>query len=778
MVQWTNADPGAGSLGQVDGSITNVSAMATEIDTVLQSTTAVKNSVGPDLWSGSASVAWHASALGAMSNLPSMRNTLTASVTAMQTYRDTVADIDARAQHWMTTLDTTTENIHGSFPFRWPWEVDQMRQDELDRERNLERHYEAIAQLAALGGERETADAALIAELSEALPTDWPQQHAAFVAAGLTEADQITTESVLEAMEDLALEFSDFDNGGDTDVDALSSLMDLYSNDETMMSSFFTRLGGANTLAVVDRIGADASQGRFEAENLLLAQRIRDGLSLGSADWDAETAEAFAEDMFTGNQDYFLEAGIYTGNSVYGRPEAIAWLFSSPDEHPMGAQLSLASAVQIDEYERVNGGHPWKDFAYATGGPNAAALWMLENPDAEGYFPIDDTAGLIFQNLALHPELSAGFLDPTQGDGAERIEYWYGERDWSDISGFEAPGDLWFAAQSIPGGPLDENWTVEGSTLAAEISSHIMEQLAGNEHFVPGSLSDGGAASIANNIALNLPGFADYMYSRDAQDPNATAGSYLATIFGSDETRPVPFASTEVLAELLGTVVHHEDGAAIIETRVTQLQDIYLAAAASDPGTYLEHAIGRTSSIQAVIDGAGIGSALAEAANADAASDARIDGLMEAINLIPIPGISKVFVEGGVRIIDMAQSIAVGAGKSELVDAWKESLHVYDGLAADLELDAFEQGKVVQVQNTILLYEAFGESVPGIEAPPAQEPGETTEAYLERSWEWAKTAGTAIEGATGIDVRFTQALYEDRRELYSEYAEQGGTSEP
>ena len=303
MAQWTNADPGAGSLGQIDGSITNASSMATDIDNVLSSTTAAKNSVGPDLWSGSASVAWHAGAIGAMSNLPSMRNTLTTSISAMQAYRDAVSGIDGRASVWQSALDETVATIHEGQPFRWPWEGDLQKDDELKQERNLARHYLAIEKLQALGAEREAADVALVSALETALPSDWPAQHSAFVAAGLTDVDKITTEAALAAMEELAQNLVDGESGSNADVDAISALLDLYGKDEAAMSEFYQSFGGANTVALIDRIGAQAGNNTREAENLMLAQRIRSSLSVGSTDWDLETADDFAYDAFHGGAD-------------------------------------------------------------------------------------------------------------------------------------------------------------------------------------------------------------------------------------------------------------------------------------------------------------------------------------------------------------------------------------------------------------------------------------------------------------------------------------------
>jgi len=549
--------------------------------------------------------------------------------------------------------------------------------------------------------------------------------------------------------------------------------MGLYGRDENMMSDFFTNLGGSNTLSIIDRIGADASKGRSEEENLLLGQQIRDGLSRGSSDWDSATAEKFADDMFNGDQEYWLDAGIHNGNTVYGRPEAIAWLFSSPDKNPMGAELSLASALQIDQYERENGGKPWGDFAYATGGPNGAALWMLENPGAEGYHAIDDTASLIFQNLALYVDHTIDFLDPESGEGEDRVAYWFGDRDWSQSDGFEGPGELWFTAQHIDGGPFSANPTEEGMTWAADLTSRIMFELGDNASFLPESLSDEGAAVLANNLAPHLSGIADYIFRHVTPEPT-DAGVWSNEIFGSDGEVILPIVNQDLISKLFGTIGSNDVGAQYIGNNLMELQELYMTGPMPE-GSTIEDSIERVIKVQGAIDGSGIGARLAEATIKDDAKSAQIDTIMSAVNLIPIPGASKLFVDGGVKLIDKIQALAVKEVKGGLVDAWKESVHVYDDLKLESQNLEETQKAMNQVKASTLIYEAFSEELAAVSGPPpVREAGEDDASFWARSLTWSSDTADDMAKVTGADPLSLQVDYSNAHTAYNSRAEDYG----
>jgi hypothetical protein len=326
-------------------------------------------------------------------------------------------------------------------------------------------------------------------------------------------------------------------------------------------------------------------------------------------------------------------------------------------------------ADEIDRIERdpssMQYGN-WTDYSPNAGGRTLAFL-EGETTGLDGN-RVDDLAGRIFSTLGTYPDAALDWLTSTEDDpfgdgdlGAGRIDYWYGERDWSANTtgdGFEGPSALWAGAQQAAGGPADATHTYNPETWqrVAELTTQVVTALTGNDSFLPENLTSIGQVRLAEGISLSMPYFSENISEGDPTTRNDLFIQDL--LIGTDEQRPIPNVSQELLAQLLGTATW-SDG----ET----------PSAGADVIADSERVV----ELQGWLDGSPAGAALGEAARHDAAVQAAIDGVSTVVGLIPIPAVGDVLVAGGSVAIDIAQSAVIGGisdwGSGQATAAWGNS---------------------------------------------------------------------------------------------------------
>ncbi len=545
----------------------------------------------------------------------------------------------------------------------------------------------AAQQLRTLADQRETADSTLTTALQPPASARWDQMQSALSAAGIDDIDDLTFENLGDAFANLADEIAEGDVT-DENVQALQDFFSVWGEDTFVMSQFFLEVGGESTVSMIDNLGdAAITEGFDPAAALALATMIRGGLSTGSQIWMPSTSSDFADSMLEG-----------ASSTVGGAVAAIGFLFSDEKNNPLGVNLTVAMADEIDRIERdpmsmQNGG--WYDTSPNAGGRFLAQL-EGETTGLNGN-RVDDLAGRVFSTLGTYPDAALDWLTATGEDpygdgdlGPGRVEYWYGDRDWSadgSGDGFEGPGALWAGAQQAAGGPADATHTYNPETWdrVAELTTQIVRELTTNESFLPENLTSIGQVRIARGHLRPMPYFSENLSESDPR--TASALSIQDALIGTTDPRSIPNVTQAQLSQLLGTATWSDGdspsaGADVISQSVRQYQDALIALADfAPPGSaFAADALERVVELQGWLDGSGEGAALGEAGRHDAAVQEAIDGVSTVVGLIPIPAVGDVLVEGGSVAIDVVQDAVIGGvsdwGFGNAEAAWGNSHEV------------------------------------------------------------------------------------------------------
>ncbi|WP_136037098.1 hypothetical protein [Microbacterium sp. K35] len=696
MAQWDDLHPGRGVTSAVNDAATRVSNRGTGTETVRSALANAATSTTDEVWAGDAGAAFRTSLTKPQNLCTELTTEFAAVQSALTAYAAEVDRIRAAtaAAHqayangyatWKAAeaeespFPLSTYTFNAPSPTLQPglWVPSGTTAGLADMR-------QAANQLKALATQRETADSTLVAALAPPASPRWDAMQSALSFAGIDDIDDLNYDNLGDAFANVADEIAEGDIT-DENLQAMQDFFDVWGDDTFVMSQFFLEVGGENTVSMIDNLGdAVMVDGLAGATALALATSIRGGLSTGSQIWMESTSKDFAESMLTG-----------ASSSVGGAVAAIGFLFSDEKNHPLGVNLTVAMADEIDRIERdpasmLYGG--WTDFSPNAGGRTLAFL-EGEQTGLDGN-RVDDLAGRIFSTLGTYPDAALDWLTSTENDpfgdgdlGDGRIEYWFGERDWSANSsgdGFEGPGALWAGAQQAAGGPADATHTYNPETWqrVAELTTQVVRELTGNESFLPENLTSIGQVRVAEGISVAMPYFSEAI---SESDPAAGTRPYFENLLiGTDDPRAIPDVTQAQLAQLLGTAAWSDGetpsaGAAVIAQSVQQYQDALIAIADLAPAdsAFKADALERVVELQGWLDGSPAGAALGEATRHDEAVQAAIDGVGTVVGLIPIPAVGDVLVAGGSVVIDVAQSAVIGGvsdwGSGQATAAWANS---------------------------------------------------------------------------------------------------------
>ncbi|MGW9270280.1 hypothetical protein [Microbacterium sp. NPDC055599] len=696
MAQWDDLHPGRGVTSAVNDAATRVSNRSTGTETVRSALANAATSTTDEVWAGDAGAAFRTSLTKPQNLCTELTTEFAAVQSALTAYAAEVDRIRAAtaAAHqayangyatWKAAeaeespFPLSTYTFNAPSPTLQPglWVPSGTTAGLADMR-------QAANQLKALATQRETADSTLVAALAPPASPRWDAMQSALSFAGIDDIDDLNYDNLGDAFANVADEIAEGDIT-DENLQAMQDFFDVWGDDTFVMSQFFLEVGGENTVSMIDNLGdAVMVDGLAGATALALATSIRGGLSTGSQIWMESTSKDFAESMLTG-----------ASSSVGGAVAAIGFLFSDEKNHPLGVNLTVAMADEIDRIERdpasmLYGG--WTDFSPNAGGRTLAFL-EGEQTGLDGN-RVDDLAGRIFSTLGTYPDAALDWLTSTENDpfgdgdlGDGRIEYWFGERDWSANSsgdGFEGPGALWAGAQQAAGGPADATHTYNPETWqrVAELTTQVVRELTGNESFLPENLTSIGQVRVAEGISVAMPYFSEAI---SESDPAAGTRPYFENLLiGTDDPRAIPDVTQAQLAQLLGTAAWSDGetpsaGAAVIAQSVQQYQDALIAIADLAPAdsAFKADALERVVELQGWLDGSPAGAALGEATRHDEAVQAAIDGVGTVVGLIPIPAVGDVLVAGGSVVIDVAQSAVIGGvsdwGSGQATAAWANS---------------------------------------------------------------------------------------------------------
>lgn len=679
MAQWDELHPGRGSTGAANDAATRVSNRSTGTETVRTALANAATATTEAIWAGDAGAAFRTSLTKPQTLCDELKTEFSAVQTALTAYATEVDRIrvatTAAHQAYATGYATwkAAEQEESLFPlstytFNAP---NPTLQPGLfvpsGTKPGLSEMRAAANQLKALATQRQAADDALVAALAPPASSRWDAMQSALNFAGIDDIDDLTYDNLGDAFANVADEIAEGDLT-DENVQAMQDFFDVWGDDTFVMSQFFLEVGGENTVSMIDNLGdAVMVDGLAGATALALATSIRGGLSTGSQIWMPSTSSDFAESMLTG-----------ASSSVGGAVAAIGFLFSDEKNHPLGVNLTVAMADEIDRIERdpssMQYGN-WTDFSPNAGGRTLAFL-EGEQTGLDGN-RVDDLAGRIFSTLGTYPDAALDWLTSTDDDpfgdgdlGTGRVDYWFGERDWSANTtgdGFEGPSALWAGAQQAAGGPADATHTYNPETWerVASMTTQVVRELLSNESFLPENLTSIGQVRLAEGISLSMPYFSENLSENDPRTANAL--SVQDALIGTTDPRAIPNLTQTQLSQLLGTATWSDGetpsaGAEVIGQSVRQYQDalIGLADLAPADSGFANEALARVVELQGLLDGSSAGAALAEATRHDEAVQSAIDGVGTVVGLIPIPAAGELLMEGGSVVIDIAQSAAVG----------------------------------------------------------------------------------------------------------------------
>ena len=693
MAQWDELHPGRGNTAAANDAATRVGNRYTGTETVRTALSNAATATTAEIWAGDAGAAFRTSLTKPQTLAEELKTEFTEVKAALTAYatevdRIRVATTSAHQSYatgyatWKAAEREDSPFLPSVFTFNAP---NPTLQSSLwvpsGTEPGLSDMRAAAQALRTLATQRESADNTLVAALQPPASARWDQMQSALKAAGIDDIDDLTYDKLGDAFANLADAIAEGDVT-DENVKALQDFFDVWGDDTFVMSQFFLEVGGENTVSMIDNLGDAVMTNGFDgAAALALATAIRGGLSTGSQIWQPSTSSDFAESMLTG-----------ASSTVGGAVAAIGFLFSDEKNNPLGVNLTVAMADEIDRIERdpssmLNGA--WTDFSPNAGGRILAFL-EGETTGLDGN-RVDDLAGRIFSTLGTYPDAALDWLTSTESDpfgdgdlGAGRVDYWFGERDWSAETtgdGFEGPSALWAGAQQAAGGPADATHTYNPETWerVAELTTRVVTALVGNDSFLPENLTSIGQVRLAEGVSLSMPYFSEII-----SDGTGTPGTYFSSnllVGTQDGPRAIPNLEPEMLATLLGTATWSDGetpsaGAVVVAQSVAQYQDALIAIADLAPAGSEAKAelLERVIELQGWLDGSPAGSALAEATRHDAAVQAAIDGVGTVVGLIPIPAVGDVLVAGGSVAIDIAQSAVIGGvsdwGSGQATAAW------------------------------------------------------------------------------------------------------------
>ncbi|WP_372468292.1 DUF6571 family protein [Microbacterium maritypicum] len=699
MTQWDELHPGRGNTGAVNDAATRVSNRNTGTETVRTALSNAATGTTEEIWAGDAGAAFRTSLAKPQTLCDELKTEFAAVQSALSAYatevdRIRVATTAAHQAYatgyatWKAAEQEDSPFLPSAFTPNAPnatlgsnlWVPSGNKPGLYDMRM-------AAQQLRTLADQRETADSTLTTALQPPASARWDQMQSALSAAGIDDIDDLTFENLGDAFANLADEIAEGDVT-DENVQALQDFFSVWGEDTFVMSQFFLEVGGESTVSMIDNLGdAAITEGFDPAAALALATMIRGGLSTGSQIWMPSTSSDFADSMLEG-----------ASSTVGGAVAAIGFLFSDEKNNPLGVNLTVAMADEIDRIERdpmsmQNGG--WYDTSPNAGGRFLAQL-EGETTGLNGN-RVDDLAGRVFSTLGTYPDAALDWLTATGEDpygdgdlGPGRVEYWYGDRDWSadgSGDGFEGPGALWAGAQQAAGGPADATHTYNPETWdrVAELTTQIVRELTTNESFLPENLTSIGQVRIAEGISVAMPYFSENLSESDPR--TASALSIQDALIGTTDPRSIPNVTQAQLSQLLGTATWSDGdspsaGADVISQSVRQYQDALIALAdIAPPGSaFAADALERAVELQGWLDGSGEGAALGEAGRHDAAVQEAIDGVSTVVGLIPIPAVGDVLVEGGSVAIDVVQDAVIGGvsdwGFGNAEAAWGNSHEV------------------------------------------------------------------------------------------------------
>lgn len=403
----------------------------------------------------------------------------------------------------------------------------------------------------------------------------------------------------------------------------LARLLGAWGRDEEVLSGFFLSLGGGRTVALVEVLAGRVYRGEgTEVEARAQALALVSALSVGSAGWSSGQAARFVEQM-----------------TEHGRwPGAVGFLFGSAQTAPMGESFTVAMANQIDTFERVNGSPAYWEPS------DGHVLANLLFPDRAGR-GTDPMSGVL-ETLGKYPGAALDWLlEGATETSVPRIAYWVGQREWR-ADGHLGIAALWSGVQHQPGGPLDvEHYVPLAWEQLAKVNAAFGRGLLDNGGALPENFSVEAQVNLATALGQMMPLLA-HSASRNSSKKSGLTEDYAIFVWATDGTvsaqeRAIPLLKHEHLARLFGLAASSHEGGSVLAAAVRHSQESLLHAALTARGYDPDSALGQVAALQALLDGAGVGSVQGIGQRAADNVASLVDHALTVVELVPLPGSGK-----------------------------------------------------------------------------------------------------------------------------------------
>jgi hypothetical protein len=661
-MRWTADDPGAGD-------VQGVKAAGRRLDSAVRSLADVHFGVRSDsgtltaaAWEGQAGDGWREQSDACVRDLGGLIEALAGGSSALTTYANAVEGIAeevvlVRARRVAAGADLARAMQQLGMPTSLP-KNGVATPAEVARQSRVRRQARDAAQVAVdradqemaeLVDRRVAADSTVQAALGVVDVADWRAVGGASAAAGLTSPDMIGGDATREVLVSLALDVLD----GNASMADLARLLVAWGRDEEVLSGFFLSLGGGRTVALVEVLAGRVYRGEgTEVEARAQALALVSALSVGSAGWSGGQAARFVEQM-----------------TEHGRwPGAVGFLFGSAQTAPMGESFTVAMANQIDTFERVNGSPAyWQP-------SDGHVLANLLFPDRAGR-GTDPMSGVL-ETLGRYPGAALDWLlDGATATSVPRVAYWVGQREWR-ADGHLGIAALWSGLQVQPGGPLDATqYDPEIWRRLAGANTAFAAALLANPAVLPESLSVEAQVHLATALGQMMPLLA-YCLESDPKMYVVESGVLAGIvrdehIFIRDEAhsryeaRALPLLDRESIGRLLGLAGSTSEGREVLRQGVLHAQNGLVASVLPYASPDVDAALLRVGALQAVLDGALVGSVEGIADRAAERVRQLVTTAFYLIDLAPVPGSGIVADQVGRLINDaLSEEIAAMAGSA------------------------------------------------------------------------------------------------------------------
>lgn len=691
-MSYASGNPGHGNTSEIHGFSVNQTSRVTHCADVSSRLAAILNSEAAASWQSASATAWRERMVRVIPTIDAAGAVAHDWAAAAQKYCDRLTTMTSQAATANHDINTAHSMLHAYE--QMPPEITSTPQYVRNThayETDIREGHQTLQYLESLRyGDDATCVYALNARGTGGSFTQWLSLQAMYGDAKSVADIRDARDALLSEYSELAAKIASGD-ASDEDIARFSRFMDGTAADPILASEFWLELGGEETRNLLVKLGYRASSGGLEDLEALraIASRIRESLSVGSAGWTEDEASAFAESLF-------FEAGPMSGL------DAISYLFNDPEDSPMGAEFTVATATIFDQWERdptwLGNGPVLVEMG---GSPPLGLVMFMENEDlgmwnATGVDPMSR----VLETLGLYPDDALAWLTEGEADpywdsrwdegssaptaGEARIDYWFGERAWQ-FDGFTGAGALWDGALSATGGVRDAGGDPGSQVVIDQMiaSTNILDALGGaaNTTFIPEALAPGAQLEFGQSLATLLPRLAEVPMDQVALASDVDRGYAERAILGTTDMIPVPAANKEDFTRVWGAVASTPNGLVLLDTAVggyaDQLQLVGLSGAPGAP-TVLD-AFTRIAELEGFHQGSVGGAQALQGMRQDVAFQQAMDTVELGLALIPIPGlgdipgVSSFLAETGTQFaFDMASGMAEGAIKDAALARWGE----------------------------------------------------------------------------------------------------------